>query len=57
MKEQQPANWDSLEAAMNRVRDALDNADDTPLGRISALLDGMARDVDTAIAIAKRLRS
>lgn len=48
--------WDDLETALSKVRDALDDADATPFGKLEALLDGMAKNTDKAIEIAKRLR-
>jgi hypothetical protein len=48
--------WDDLETALQKVRDALDDADGTSLGKIESLLDDMAKNMDIAISTAKRLR-
>jgi len=48
--------WDDLEAALSKIRDALDDADMTPFGKMEALLDNMTKNTDQAVAISKRLR-
>jgi hypothetical protein len=54
--EEEMTSWDDLETALQKVRDALDDADGTSLGKIESLLDDMAKNMDIAISTAKRLR-
>lgn len=49
--------WNELEQRLQAIRDALDNADGTPLGKIGKLLDTMTTDADRAISTAKALRA
>lgn len=48
--------WNKLDELLQEIRDALDAADGTPMGKLSALLDGMATKTDIAISTVKELR-